>query len=361
MTGVHFVHVGNRWYIYAWRGGPRIATVDGGPKPRLSRELQDAAKDARARATTSDETIGGLVRAWRRSPEWEALAASTRRSWSTWTARIEAKWGKVPLEVWNDPRMVGKVIAWRDSHGGTPRSADEGVKVLSRLLEWARLRARVRINAAAGIPQLYRGADRSAIVWTPDDLDAFCRSALMLGLPQAIDVLFLAAFTGFRRADLAALKWPEVGEHAIVRTALKKSRGRRRRAMIPLYPELAEFLDELRSRPRQPGVDHVLVNSFGRPWGSPVSLGDRFHAVRDHAGIIEPARPELGEPALPKHLHDLRGTAATHLCRIQPALTDEQIADMLAWSRENVGQVRRMYVDDAAIVVAIGRRISGQV
>jgi hypothetical protein len=40
----------------------------------------------------------------------------------------------------------------------TPRAADIGVTVLSRLLEWGRLRARVRVNVAAGIPQLYRGA-----------------------------------------------------------------------------------------------------------------------------------------------------------------------------------------------------------
>lgn len=361
MTGAHFVKsASNRWYIYAWRGGPRIATVDGGGKPRLTREHEAAIRDARDRAAAGDETIAGLLRDWRRSPEWAALALTTRRAWTTWTARIEAKWGSTPLAVWNDPRMVGKVIAWRDSHSATPRSADEAVKVLGRLLEWGRLRGRVRINAAAGLPQLWRGGDRSGIVWTEGDMDAFCRSALMLGLPHVIDVLFLAAFTGLRRADLAGLRWSEVGEHAIVRTALKKSRGRRRRAMLPLYPELADFLGELRTRPRAAGVDHVLVNSFGRPWGSPVSLGDRFHAVRDHARIAAPANAELGEPERAKHLHDLRGTAATHLCRVQPPLTDEQIAEMLAWSPQGVGQVRRMYVDDAAVVVAIGQRIRQQ-
>src|SRR4051812_48481146 len=103
--GVHFVKAvakdgSHRWYVYAWRGGPRIATVDGGPQPRLSREMESAVKEARARAAASDETTGGLVRDWRLSPEWALLAFSTKRTWSTWTARIEDKWGKVPLEVW---------------------------------------------------------------------------------------------------------------------------------------------------------------------------------------------------------------------------------------------------------------------
>jgi hypothetical protein len=30
-------------------------------------------------------------------------------------ARIEDKWGKLPVELWNDPRMVGKVVDWRDA------------------------------------------------------------------------------------------------------------------------------------------------------------------------------------------------------------------------------------------------------
>jgi integrase len=357
--GAHFVRsASGSWYVYAWRGGPRIATVDGGDKPRLTRELEAAIRDARARAAASDETIGGLLRDWRRSPEWEALALTTKRAWSTFTARIEGKWGATPLEVWSDPRMVGKVMAWRDSFKATPRSADEAVKVLSRLLEWGRLRARVRFNVAAGVPTLYRGADRSTIIWTPEDEAAFCRSALMLGLPHVIDVLALASLTGFRRADLAALKWSEVGEHAIVRTALKKSRGRRRRATVPIIPPLAQLLAELRTRPRAAGVDTVLVNSFGRPWGSPVSLGDRFGEVRDHAGIVEPANAELGIPERAKHLHDCRGTYVTHLCRVQPPLTDEQIADLTAWTPANVSEIRKTYVDDAAVVVAIGRRIA---
>jgi hypothetical protein len=91
---------------------------------------------------------------------------NTRDTWTVPLARIEDKWGRLPVELWNDPRMVGKVVAWRDSLAATPRAADIGVTVLSRLLEWGRLRARVRVNVAPGIPQLYRGADRAEIIWT---------------------------------------------------------------------------------------------------------------------------------------------------------------------------------------------------
>jgi hypothetical protein len=53
--------------------------------------------------------------------------------------KIEEKWGKTPLSLWNDPRMVTKVIAWRDSRAAAPPSGDIGVMVLSRLLEFGRL------------------------------------------------------------------------------------------------------------------------------------------------------------------------------------------------------------------------------
>ncbi len=356
-VGVHFVRAAtptsHRWYVYAWRGGPRIATIDGGPKPRLSRELEEKVRAARAEARdVGSNTLGGLIRDWRRSPEWRALAPNTRDTWQVGLTRIEDKWGLLPIALWNDPRMVGKVVAWRDGFVATPRAADIGVTVLSRLLEWARLRARVQVNVAAGVPQLYRGADRAEIIWTPDDIDAFSRSALLLDATETIEALALAEFTGFRLADLAAVSFAECGPEAIIRKALKRSKGRRRRAVVPILPALAALIAELRDRPRACGVDTLLINKSGKAWSSD-GLGKTISRVARHAGIVH---REDGEPDRNKHLHDMRGTFVTHLCRA--GLTDEEIANIVAWSPQNVARIRRTYVDDAAVVVAIGRRIS---
>lgn len=352
-AGVHFVRSSGRWYVYAWRGGPRIATIEGGPKPRLSRELQAKVKEERTKALQrGDDTLSGLIRDWRKSPEWAALADNTRATWTPPLTRIEDKWGKLPIELWNDPRMVGKVVEWRDSMKDRPKAAEEGVKVLGRLLEWARLRARVSVNVASGIPSLYRGGNREEIIWTEDDIDAFCRSALMLNRPLLIDCLFLATLTGMRLDDLASVTFGECGDEAIVRKALKRSRGRRRRATVPILPQLRDLIEELRRRPRDSGVDTLLVNSHGKAWSAD-ALGKRFGEVSLHAGIVH---SEPGEPDRKKHLHDCRGTFITHLCRAR--LTDEEIANIVAWSPQNVSRIRRTYVDDAAVVVAIGRRIS---
>jgi hypothetical protein len=134
--------------------------------------------------------------------------------------------------------------------------------------------------------------------------------------------------------------------------AKKVSRGKRRYATIPKIPELDALLVELRGRYRQPGVETVLVKSFGASW-SDSGFGGSFGRVRDYANTVH-VEPETGATK-PKHIHDLRGTFCTKLIKV--GLTNEEIADHMAWSPEQVAGIRRIYVDQTAVVVAIGERI----
>lgn len=377
VEGVHFVRSAKpgkpvRWYVYAWRGkgAPLILKAEGPKRPKLGK-AELAAIDAALEESTAHRDAGllsGLIRLWRgtgalehASPEWKALAPTTRETWGYELNAIEEKWGEHPVELWNDPRMVAKVIAWRDSRAATPRAADMGVQVLSELLAFGKLRLIVRLNVAADVPAIYEGADRAEIVWLPEDDQAFAEAAMALNRIEVLDALDLANATGLRRADLVAVHEGEVSEHAIVRTARKRSKGRRRRAVVPLIPESRRLIAELLTRTRQPGVRTLLVNSEGRSW-TPGSLTQAFNQVRDFAnggrGIVHPGDEDLGEADRRKHLHDCRGTFVTRLCRLDPPLTNDEIARIVAWSPANVERIRRTYVDDAAIVVALGERIS---
>lgn len=346
-----------KWYVYAGRGRDArcIMTAEGPNRPKLTdaalRALAQAIDDRKA---VRADMLAGVARAWQASPEWAGLAKSTRTLWTGELDLIETKWGTLPVSLWNDHRMIAKVIAWRDSRVATPRAADQGVKVLSELLKFAKLRALIKINVAAEVPAIYRPADRAEIIWTPEDLERAEAAAKKLERPRALDIIRLACLTGMRRADLAALTWAEVSDHAIVRTAQKKSRGRRRRAVIPIFPALADLLGELRLLPRAPGVNHVLVGARGNPW-QPESITEAVIAIAREAKIVEPAVPELDQPERRKHLHDCRGTFVTHLCRA--GLTDAEIANIAAWSVESVSRIRRTYVDDAAVVISLAKRI----
>lgn len=356
------------WYIYAFRGGPLIRKATQPRKPLLTKADHEAIAAALVEDRTPDRSsLRWLLRQWcpasplddddpaKASPEWRALAASTRRTWRSHIDLIEARWGDKPFAVWNDPRMVSKVVRWRDERAETPRSADIGITVLSSFLEFARLRGFIAINAAREIPNLYRGSGRDEIIWTDDDMAAFEWHAWEHGRPHLIDVLQLAAVTGMRRQDLVTLTWDQVGEFAIVKKALKRSRGKRRRAVIPQTPQLEAVLAELRTRPRAEGVNTVLVNSFGQPWSGD-GVGGSFNRIRDLAGIQH--IDEDGNARL-KHLHDVRGTFCTMLLT-EWQLNDQEAGDIMGWSPERVSQIRRVYVDHERVVVALGARIAAK-
>lgn len=360
LPGIHTVRIRRAgkpdlWYIYAWRGGPCIRKAQGPNRPGLTREDMAAFESALAASQkVKTDTLAGLIRQYRKSPEWNDLAPGTRRVWTGHLDRIEARWAETPLSFWSDPRMIAKVVAWRDSRADTPRSADIGITVLKHLLNWARLRGRVTTNLALGIPALDRGASRAEIIWLPEDLEALAKHASQ----QVMDGVHLARLTGLRRQDLVRVTFDLVGENAIILTALKSSRKRRRRVVIPILPELAALLDQLRSRKRKPGVETLLVNGAGESWSAD-GFGQRFIAARDKAGIVHRS-DDPDAPVKPKHLHDLRGTYATDWMKATPRLTDLEIAELLGWSPKRVEAIRRRYVDEATIVVALAERLRGK-
>ncbi|WP_203309808.1 tyrosine-type recombinase/integrase [Sphingomonas beigongshangi] len=344
-----------KWFVYAYKGGPRIMTHEGPRKPNLTAEASRKLAEALAAKDAPDATrFRAVVRAWMASEAWKGLAPATRKVWQRHVDRIEAKWGDVPIGVWNDSRMTAKVVKWRDELASTPRTADIGVTVLVALLKWARLHGQgISINVAADIPNLYKGAQREEIVWLADDIARFEAAAIEEEQPWIVDGLRLCALTGLRRQDLVTLTFDHVGEVAVSKTALKKSRGKRRKANVPMTEELATFLDEMRQRTRQEGVNTVLVNSFGRPWSGD-GYGGSFNRIRDKAGIVHVDEDGTERK---KHLHDVRGTFCTMLIA-DVGLTDQEASDIMAWSKERVAQIRKTYVDDARVVVAIGERIA---
>lgn len=368
-AGIHIVKVARpgkptRWYIYAWRGGPAIRVHPGTDRPRLTREDIAAIAAAHAADRAPADTVAGLTSMWTQSREWQALAISTADLWSGALLRIEAKWGKVPLRVFADPRMTPKILKWRDDMGNTPRAADEHVKVLRMLLAWGMLHGRVICNPAAAIPTLYRGGQREEIVWLPEDCAAFDREAdpNKRGPQQwLVDARRLAELTGLRRADLVAVTFADVSETHIALTAGKKSNGKRRRVVVPIVPGLRELVAELRTRHRNEGVTTLIVGSRGNPV-TPGTLTVEFNRRRNAAnagrGIVYPAQHADEHPRA-KHLHDLRGTFATRLMTLPGgSLTDAQIALILGWTEHRIAAIRRRYVDETAIVVAIATRMA---
>ncbi|WP_298329697.1 tyrosine-type recombinase/integrase [Asticcacaulis sp.] len=250
-------------------------------------------------------------------------------------------------------------MAWRDSMAETPRAADNRISTLCRLLEYGRLRSRLTVNVAKDIPTVYKGGNRQEVIWENKHLAAFIK----VSKTPVSDVIRLAALTGLRRADLVVLRWSDVFSDHIEIVASKKSAGKRRKVVMPIVPGLRVLLDELRTRPRKPGVETVLVTSEGTQW-TPTGLNSSFHEARKKVVDEKTKAPLLihtdhDGKQHPLRLHDLRGTFATHLMTIPGVrLTDREISEVMGWSEKQVAEIRRRYVDDAAIVVALGKRLA---
>ena len=95
----------------------------------------------------------------------------------------------------------------------------------------------------------------------------------------------------------------------------------------------------------------------GCPTGA-ITFEEREAPAYDEAAVQEnKKKKELQEKM--KHLHDVRGTFCT-LLLTECDLTDKEAADILAWSPERVGNIRKVYVDHAQVVVALGERIGAK-
>ncbi len=324
LKGILKVTARGRTYYYAWRGGPRLRGEPGSPEFMAS-----YTEALQGRRQTDDGRMKGLVAQYRASPDYLALADTTKRQWSRWLDRIVDKFGDLRVAQFDRAEKIRPHIkAWRNQWADKPRTADYAIQVLSRLLSFAVDQDKIAANPCEGIKSIYRG-DRSELIWSDADLEAFRKVAR----PDVWWGVNLAAHTGLRSDDLRRLAWSHIGDQAIV-IPTGKSRGRRS-AVVPLYDSLRGALAEIPKRSTL-----VLTGKNTRPLTDGPN-GSCFRKARTKAF---PNGTEL-------HFHDLRGTAATRFHAL--GLSNAEIAEICAWDEVSVDRIVRRYVGQSARTAAI--------
>lgn len=320
LRGLNWSTVKGRTYYYAWRGGPRLRGEPG--TPEFVASYNEAIE---SRRTPDTGRFKSLVTLYKASNDYKKLADSTRANWAPWLDRISDYFGELRIGQFDRPEKIRPVIRrWRNEWADKPRTADFGMQVLSRVCSHAvDPLGKLASNPCEGIKQLYN-SDRSEIIWTDSDI-ATIKKTCSLEIAHAVD---LAAHTGLRLSDLLRLSWSHVGEDAIT-LSTGKSRGRRE-AIIPLHGELRKLLKRIPKRSTT-----ILTNSRKRPWTAD-GFGSSFNTAKHDAGIAD---KDL-------HFHDLRGTAATKF--YIAGLSIRVIAEILAWSEDQVERIIRRYVARAA-------------
>jgi integrase len=314
-----------RTYYYAWRGGPRLRGEPGSPE--FFRSYHEAIEDRR---TPDNGRFRSLVTLYKASEHYKGLADSTRKNWAPWLDRLADYFGELRVAQFDRPEKIRPIIRkWRNKYAETPRTADYGMQVLSRVLSHAvDPLGHIASNPCEGIKQLYTG-DRSEIIWTNADV-AQLKKVCSAEIGHAVD---LAAHTGLRLGDLLRLCWSHIGDDAITIATGKSKHSRE--AIIPLYGSLKDILAGIPKRSTT-----ILATSRHRPWTRD-GFGSSFNKAKIEAGLADSHL----------HFHDLRGTAATRF--YIAGLSERVIAEIMGWEEDHVARIIRRYVGRAAATRAM--------
>lgn len=322
-------------YYYAWRGGPRLVGQAGSLE--FIRSYEAAHKNRR---TPDPSLFRSVIVGFKASRAFTGLRERTQADYLKQIAKIEAEFGNLPLEAFEDPKVTRVLLNWRDSMASSPRQADYAWTVLMRIISWARDGGELTYRPPIRIERLYH-ADRSEKIWSDEQIVAFVGKA-----PETLQrALILALETGQREGDLLTLPWSSYDGEWIRLTpsksrTIKKPEGRP--VKVPVTRRLRAILE---NTPRVSPI--ILTNAHRRPW-----RGNEFRKawgnIARKAGIVD------------RTFHDLRGTAVTRLSEAE--CTPQEIASITGHSLRDVAAILDKYSarTDKLAIAAIAKLERGR-
>jgi integrase len=315
-------------YHYAWRGGPRLVGKPGSPEFLASYSAAHQTRRAPDRSS-----FHSIIAGYRASPEFIKLKPRTKADYLQHIAKIETKFGDLPLTALEDARVTRDFLDWRNSMAHSPRQADYGWMVLMRLLSWARAGGETLYRPPERVERLYH-ADRSEKIWSEQAIAAFMGVASE-PLQRA---LLLALETGQRQADLLVLPWS-----AYDGTWVRLRQGKTgRQVNVPVTRRLRAVLETSKRT-----ATVILTNKRGIAW-----TPNRFRKAWGDA------TRKAGMSGLT--FHDLRGTAVTRLAEAE--CSHAEIASITGHSMRDVGAILDKYLarTDKIVLAAIAKLERGK-
>lgn len=312
-----------RWYYYDKRGGTLFYTSDGKPATKVA--LAAAKKQVRPEPVDK-KTVDSLIDRFKRSAEFKSLSLRSERNYSSSLRVISKQFGKFPYSHFTKPQARGVVKRWHQKFSDTPRMADEHLKVLVRLLNFAIDEGLIMHHCANRMKKMDQG-NRSEIIWTDDELFHLYSSC---STPELEMTIKLAVATGLRREALTRLPVSSVKGNWI---EWVYGTGKKRiDVVIPVTDEIRAILSWFNQH--RGAITTVCFSSRGRPWTAD-GLSTSFMKAREKAGQV-------------KRFHDFRGTAATRFA--SQGFSDAEIASFLGWSPSAVEKIITRYVRRQEVV-----------
>ena len=272
IKGVKRVVAKGRVYHYHRATRTRIEAPFGTAAFLAEIERLDAQAQGVARLETSgpDGTLGGLVRAYRASPEWRSLAAASRLSYGRVFEFLRA-FDDARLETFSTAGILRlrDRIAERKTAPKGRWFANYTVKVLRLLFAWGRPRDWLSMNPAADVPMISRprGMARANRPWSPQE-----RAAVLAAAPAQLKApIALGMFAGARQAD--AIRMTRAAWDG--KTATWRAQKNGRELWVRAHPNLIEALAAT------PADSLMLcVNARGRAWTQSGFRASFFKLIR---------------------------------------------------------------------------------
>jgi len=265
-------------------------------------------------------SVGALIEAWRRSPEWADLADATRANYTIYLRSLTG----LEREQAADVRRR-HIIALRNAIAvARGNGAATGfVRAASALWAWAINAELAETSPAARLKPLRKG-----------ELAAWPEAALADALTQLPEpyrrAVLLAVYTGQRRGDLIRLSWAQY-DGASIRLRQGKTGAA---LVVPAHRELRALLETWRQTTT---TTTILAAPAGGAWTDrhlSRELGARMRAI--------------GWPGLT--LHGLRKLAAVRLA--QAGATLHEIAAIGGWKSLSMVQHYTKAADQHALAQA---------
>lgn len=251
-------------------------------------------------------TFNVLIKAYRSSPEFKGLAASSRDAYGRSLDRIAKIWGKLAVPG-VEPKHVLKL---RDSMANTPAAANYVLRVLSVLMAWGVPRGYRTDNPCVHVRKLKSGEGYAP--WSMDAIGHFEANAT----PELWWAAALALYTGQRQSDVLAMKWSDIEDGLI---AVKQEKTGKR-LWLPIHQKLGNLLASI---PRR--SINIATTTRGQPWGSGFKASWRREMAR-------PGMKSIKERGLV--FHGLRKSSVVML--LEAGCTDAEVSAITGQTREMV-------------------------
>lgn len=284
-------------YRYYRRDGRRIRLIGEPGSPEFASSYQAAQRQFEIPAVPDKgETLAALVVAYKASPEYKALASATQLGYGIHLDALTETYGHCALDGLT--RKVGYTI--RDKLSAVPSSANQRIRILRLIMNWAVKRDWLKTNPIVEIEPLKTGDGAKS--WPDTLLD---RAAGELS-GATLTAFMLALYTGQRLGDVLAMKWGDILDGRI-----QVKQGKTGEELeIPQHPKLRAHLKAIKKSAK--GV-YIVGRRDGRPLTTD-GFKTLWHRAMTNMGVKGYA------------FHGLRKTAAARLA--EAGCTEKQIASI---------------------------------